>query len=257
MRLGICAGLGVWSHPPAGLDFIEANVQALLKPQADDDEFAPQRGEALSSPCPVLAANCFLPGSLPCTGPDVRTDDLDAYVQVALRRAGEVGLRTIVFGSGGSRRVPDGFDPAAATAQLADHLGRWGPMAAEEGVTLVVEPLQKSDCNIVTTVREGAELVRRVDHAGVRLLVDTFHMAADGDPAESIADAADLVAHVHVAELEGRGPPGIHGEDLRPYFRPLKQAGYDGAFSLECRWDNLPAQAEAALAELKRQIDDT
>jgi len=256
VRLGICAGLGVWSAAPGGLDFLEANVQGLLKPQAGEEEFAPQREAARACPVAVLAANCFLPGSLPCTGPDVDTDALDTYVQVALRRARQVGLRTIVFGSGGSRRVPDGFDPAAATAQLADHLGRWGPLAGEQDVTLAVEPLQKSDCNLITTVRQGATLVRRVGHPNVRLLADTFHMAADGDPPESIADAADLIAHVHVAELEGRTPPGTHGEDLRPYFRPLKQAGYDGAYSLECRWDDLPAQAPGALAELRRQIDE-
>jgi len=130
-------------------------------------------------------------------------------------------------------------------------------MAADHGVTLVVEPLQKRDCNIITTVGEGADLVRRADHPSIRLLADTFHMAADGDPPGSLDEAGELIAHVHVAELEGRTPPGVHGEDLRPYFRPLRQAGYDGAYSLECNWQNLDDQAAAALAELRRQIEET
>jgi len=84
VKLGICAGPGTWRQPPPGLDFIEANVQGLLKPQADEDAFAPQLAAAQSAPRPILAANCFLPGSLPCTGPNVNVEDLDSYVRTAL-----------------------------------------------------------------------------------------------------------------------------------------------------------------------------
>ena len=252
MKLGICTGIDAFGQPPAGLDFVEAHVQGLLQPRADEVDLAAAR----ACPVPILAANCFLPGDLPSTGPDVNPADLDPYVRTAFARARRVGIETIVFGSGGSRRVPDGFDHAEATGQLVDHLKRWGPIAAASGVTIVVEPLSTHDCNIITSVGEGAALVRRVDHANVRLLVDTYHMAMDGDPPEAIADAADLIGHVHVSELEGRTAPGVHGEDLRPYFAPLTNAGYDGAYSLECLWDDLPAQAESALAALRQQILD-
>ena len=256
MELGICTGPDTFSHRPAGLDFIEANVQKLLAPGAGDDDFAPNLEGARACPVPVRAANCFLPGDLKSTGPHVDPDALDAYVRVAMGRAARVGIDTIVFGSGGSRQVPDGFDRNEAAEQLAGHLRRWGPIAADNGVTIVVEPLQKRDCNIINTVAEGADLVRRVDHPGVRLLADTFHMACDGDPPEAIEAAGALMGHVHCAEKTDRARPGVNDEDLRPYFRALKAAGYAGRVSIEAAWTDMPAEADEALAALARQIDE-
>ena len=255
MKLGICAGPTAWSEPPAGLDFLEGHVQSLLVPRADEAEFAPQL-ETIQAACvPMTAANCFLPGSLPCTGPRVDQAALDAYVTTAMQRARRAGIHTIVFGSGGSRRVPEGFDYETAIGQIVGHLKRWGPLAGDHGVTIVLEPLNQADCNIITSIAEGADVVRRADHPAVRLLADSYHMALDNDPPSAIADAADLIGHVHVSELQGRAAPGVHGEDLTPYLAPLAAAGYAGGVSMECNWDNLVAQAPAALAALREQID--
>ena len=94
-----------------------------------------------------------------------------------------------------------------------------------------------------------------MDHPNVRLLADTFHMARIDDPAEAIVRAGELIRHVHCAEVEGRSPIGTHDEDLTPYFAALKQTGFDGRVSIECRWDDEPAQAPAALAALRAMID--
>jgi len=164
-------------------------------------------------------------------------------------------VRRIVFGSGGSRRVPDGFDTGRAREQLVGHLKRFGAIAAECDVMIVLEPLHSGCCNIVTSVDEGAELVRAADHPNVRLLIDTFHMATDDDPADSIRRAGELIAHAHCAEGNGRGPLGTTGEDQRQYFRALKDAGYDGRISIEASWTDFAAQLPAAVMELQRQWD--
>ena len=156
-----------------------------------------------------------------------------------MTRAGVAGIETIVFGSGGSRKVPDGFSMATAYDQLADHLKRWGPIAGEHGVTIVVEPLGP-ECNICSTVDESADLVRRVDHPNIRLLADTYHMVRINDPADAIVRAGELIRHVHCAEVEGRSPIGTHGEDLTPYFAALKEVGFDGRVSIECAWSDQP-----------------
>ena len=45
----------------------------------------------------------------------------------------------IVFGSGGARRIPDGFDRTRAWAQLVDFGRRIGPLAEERGVTIAMQ----------------------------------------------------------------------------------------------------------------------
>ena len=69
-----------------------------------------------------------------------------------------------------------------------------------------------------------------------------------------IAAAGKLLAHAHCAEADGRGPLGAKGEDQRPYFRAMKDAGYDGRISIEANWRDFERQLPAALAELRRQI---
>jgi len=256
MRIGVCAAPENVRSPVEGLDFLEPSVGGVLCPRQGQAAFADRLSAARAAPVPVEAANCLIPADLKTTGPDVDPAAVDAYITVVCRRARLAGVQTLVFGSGGSRRVPDGFDPARAADQIVEHLKRWGPIAAETGVTFVLEPLQRSECNIVNTVAEGAELIRRADHPNIRLLADTYHMGCDGEAPGSIRAAGDLIAHAHCAETKGRAPVGLGGEDHRPYFRAMKDARYDGRLSIEARWDDFDAQLPHAVAGLREQVQD-
>lgn len=262
MEIGICtslekaadlAGAGV---DLAGVDFIEEHVQRFLVPELGDDEFAKSRELALNSPVPPRVANCFLPGKLKCVGPEVKVNEarILQYAETAFARAAEVGIDTIVFGSGGSRKVPDGFPKAEAVRQLVELLTKLAPLAAKRGVTVVVEPLASADCNFVNSLAEGAEVVEAVGHESVRLLADTYHMLRDGEGPEAIAKHGRLLRHCHVAEIEGRACPGTHGEDLTPYYRALKSVGYEGRLSMECSWKDMASECAGAVGYIKARL---
>ncbi len=257
MKIGLCAGLEKLAHLPlAGLDYAEPTVGDLVCPQKDDSVFAQRLKVARALSLPMLSMNFFLPRELRTTGPAVDAQAVDRYVGTALRRAGVAGVRFISFGSAGSRQVQAGFDPAAAFEQLVGHLKRWGPVAEASRVTIAVEPLQKKECNIINSLPEGAELVRRVDHPAVRLLADTYHMASDGEGPDGIRRFAELLVHAHCADPAGRVPLGFGPADHRPYFRALKDIGYTGGVSIEAhRWEDQAAQLPTAIAALREQID--
>lgn len=237
-------------------DFLEVNVQAFLVPQADEASFAGNRAAARNAARPVRSANCFLPGDLKCVGPEVRIDAILDYARSAFRRANEVGIRTIVFGSGNARMRPDGTTYETAMEQFVALLSRLGPLAEEKGVTLVVEPLNRGECNFINSLREGAEAVQRADHRAVRLLADIYHMRKDDEPETEIEKFASLIHHVHAAEKEGRSFPGKHRENLVPYLAALARSGYRGEFALECHWGNFADEAERSLAAFREQIKD-
>ena len=254
MRFGICCGADTFETPPEGIDYIEESVGGALCPREDETAFEACLANCKAAVAPVLAANCFLPGDLKSTGPDVDEGALDAYVATAFARAERVGIDRIVFGSGGSRQAPDGFDKTEAFGQLVGHLKRWGPIAARHNVTIVIEPLQTAECNIINSVTEGAALARAADHPSVRLLADFYHMLCDGEGPDSIRAAGYLLQHVHVAERAERTAPGMAGDDFRAYLKALKDVGYDATMSLECGFgDDTLAGATAGLAELKKQ----
>jgi sugar phosphate isomerase/epimerase len=257
MRLGICTSFQNAPALTGGVDFIEESVQRVLVGEADDAAFAHATAGAAACGLPLAVANCFLPAHLKCTGPAVDLEKLLAYTRVVMARAARLGIRTIVFGSGGARQLPAGVTARAAVAPFARLLAGLAPLAQAHGVTLALEPLNSRECNFINSLRDGAEIVALVNHPHVRLLADLYHLRRDGEAAGELGRYGQFLHHVHVAEVEKRTAPGVAGDDFRPYLRALKQAGYAGDLALECAWGpDLAGEAPTALAALRTQLAD-
>jgi sugar phosphate isomerase/epimerase len=255
MKLGVCADPKFApALADAGFDFIELNVQNHLKTMEDEAAFAPELARIQASTIPAIAANCFVPGSLKITGPEVNMSALENYVTVACTRAEQAGLSTIVFGSGGARRIPEDFDRDVAWQQLVAFGKLCGPIAQQHQVTIVVEPLNQRECNVLTSVRESGDYVREVDHPNVKLLADAYHWGLDDHDVDAIISNGHVLRHIHIATTASRVPPGFEPCDFAPFFDALKQAGYDGPISIEAKWDDMTAQAKDALVQLKALI---
>jgi sugar phosphate isomerase/epimerase len=237
MKIGLCASVGQASLlAEAGFDYIEENVQKWLEPESPEEVFSAKLGTIRDAALPVQVANSFYPGAIKCTGPEIEMDRVLRYAASAFRRAKLSGIEFIVFGSGGSRQVPEGFDSACAWEQFVAVLRGIAPLAQEHGITAVIEPLNRKECNFITTLEEGAAMVAAADHPQVRLLADIYHMRVNGEDPGDLVKYGRGLRHVHVAELEGRQAPGTAGEDFGPYLRALKEAGYQGAISFEAGW---------------------
>ena len=258
MLLGLCwpTAANTAVIATAGLDYVEENVQNFLAPEGPAAEFAARLAAAGNAARTIQVANCFLPGTHKCIGPAVDEARLLAYAASAFARAQRAGIDTIVFGSGGARGVPAGFSAATAVTQFVGLLCKMAPLAARHGMTLVVEPLNRGEVNFINTIDEGAEVVNRVNHPSVRLLVDLFHMLRNGETPDAITRHGALLAHAHIAEKEIRSVPGTKGDDFRPFLRALRQAGYDRRLSLECKIGDLAAELGGALKALRGQLAD-
>ncbi len=256
MKIGICAGPEqAPAFKAAGGDYLEANVQGLLKPGDDDAAFEASRRAADDCPLPILAANCFLPGDLPSTGKDYAPAAIIDYATVAFARAKQIGIEHIVFGSGGSRGLKDDFPYDEAIDQFVDLCRQLGPIAADQAVVIVIEPLRHQECNFINTVAEGARICERIGHPSVQLLADVYHMLQNDEQAQSIVDAGAYLRHAHLAEMNDRTCPGIEGADFVPFFRAFKQAGYTGNISIEGKWPHgVELDGDKAVSILREQM---
>ena len=243
-----------------GWGFVEENVQTFLQGQVADDQW---RGtERLSrAALQVPAANRLVPADLKLTGPEADLDKLRDYITRVLDRAGRTGTTTLVFGSGAARRYPDGFDRAAARRQIFEFLRMTLPIAQRNGVTLVAEPLNRGECNIMNSVAESMEYVRELDHPNFQCLVDSFHLWLENEPLEHLRDAMPWIRHVHVSDIRDRMPSGESGgipdEDYRAFFRVLREGGYDGMITVEADHFDVPAAGARVLAYLTRQWNES
>ncbi len=242
MKLGLCTGLdNAAAAKAAGFDYVELGAQGLLQGTVSDDQWTGAEG-LKDSPLPAPACNVLVPGTLKITGPEVNFEALTSYMANVTRRAGKVGVKTLVFGSGAARNVPEGFNRARAVEQIVAFLKMAGPLAHSSGVTIVIEPLNRGECNIINSVGEGMTYVKWVDHPGIQCLVDSYHMWLEGEQDVVIGQSIANLAHVHVADKEGRVAPGeSKTQDYSSFFRTLKKGGYDGPISVECAKFDIPS----------------
>ncbi|NCA80653.1 MAG: sugar phosphate isomerase/epimerase [Sphingobacteriia bacterium] len=254
-EIGVCTSVSNADTLAAhGYTYIEESVGGFLMPDKSEEEFNQKLQQARDAAIPVKTCNSFIPGRLKCVGPEAVHPEILKYMETAFRRAQKAGVEYIVFGSGGSRSIPEGFPREEARRQFITLCTQMAPIAAQYNVVVVLEPLNSKECNFINSVEEGGEIVEEVNHANFRLLADIYHMLMDNEGPESIEKYGHLIQHTHIAEKEGRAAPGKHNEDFTAYFKALKNVHYEGKMSIECKWEDWEAQSPTAIAAIKSQL---
>ncbi|MDD4440498.1 MAG: sugar phosphate isomerase/epimerase [Kiritimatiellae bacterium] len=253
---GVCAGPDKAERLKAiGYDFIEGGVGGTFKPTMPDAEYEAELAKLKQSALPFRSCNGFIPSTYRLTGPETTHDTALEYAVTACRRADLLGVPCIVFGSGGARKLPDGFDASKGREQFIDFCSKLGDRIQDLKVTIVLEPLNKGETNLLNSVTEGIAYVDAIDRPRIQLLADFYHMMKEDEGPDAIRKAGARIRHCHIAELEGRKAPGTKGEDLSRYFKALHDIGYTGGVSCECGWpkENVEDAWKKALATMRQQ----
>ena len=244
MRFGLC--FGDFAHaaeklPLAkeklGYDYVEVALCKLA--EMSDGQVKEFGGACDAAGLKTEATNVFFSGAAPLTGPHVEEKGLLSYADRALMKAASLGVKTAVLGSGAARRVPEGFSKEVAFEQMADITYKLGETAKPYGITIVIEPLNRTETNFIHSGEEGLALMRRVGHPNVGILLDYYHMCVEKEDLAVAAKAAGSgrLGHVHISSPTRYFPRGKEAEACIPFFAALKKAGYDGRMSAECYGD--------------------
>ncbi|MGZ8524515.1 MAG: sugar phosphate isomerase/epimerase family protein [Chitinophagaceae bacterium] len=233
-KLGIVAPLEQDSLIYAsGFRMLGESVGRMLSPSLTEDQFQQNLARIKKAKCKVLLCNIFFPGSIKIAGPAVEESRVIGYADTVLSRAKKAGLRFIILGSGGARRIPDGYDAVKAQADFALLCRKLAMVAGKYGITIALESLQAAETNFLITLQSAAEVVRAVDHPNFKLNADIFHMMREGESPQSIVDAADVLVYCEIAEKQKRSLPGVQGDDFKPWLRALRKAKYKGHIFIE------------------------
>ncbi|MCX8053064.1 MAG: sugar phosphate isomerase/epimerase [Armatimonadetes bacterium] len=253
MRFGCCVGLDkVRAVQEAGYDYVELPV-ATVKAELSETEFEPILEEIRSLEIVPEAWNCLLPGDMKVTGPEVDKYRVERYLRTAFERIEELGGEVVVFGSGGARNVPDGFPMEEAQDQIVEFLTLAGQIAGMHGLVVAIEPLNSKESNIINSVAQGLEFVRRADHPFVKVLADLYHIDEEQEPLDHVVNAGNDLVHTHTADT-GRYYPGSGSYPHREFFERLRSIGYNDRMSVECKWDDFETECVKAL-EFLRKLD--
>ncbi len=253
--LGIVASLDEDSLAHhAGFTLLGETVGKLLSPGLTEAQFEANVARIKQTKCKVYLCNVLFPGSMKLVGPQVDENRILNYVDTVFYRARRAGIPLIVLGSGGSRRLPEGYDYPQAKAEFAVLCRKLAGVAQKHGVTIALESLNRTETNFLNTLREAAEVVASVNHPHFRLNADIYHMAKENEPPRHIVEARKWIVYVEIAEKEQRTLPGVKGDDFKPYFEALKSIRYRGPIVIEGRSSNLAGELPLAHQYLTQQL---
>ncbi len=260
MKFGICCAPDALGDPAhslelladAGADYVEWGVGSTMK---SEGEWEKLRAVVANSSLKPEAFNGFIPASHRITGPDVELDEVLDYASEAMRRCRALGAEIIVLGSGGARQLKEGWEPTRGLDQFETFCRELGPRAAQHDIIVAIEPLNRSEDNLINSVAAGAAIVDAVEHPNIKLLADFYHMFHDDEATADVAKVGSRLVHTHLADL-GRVAPGCATEgeaDFVGFFRALHAANYDARCSFEGKTHDLAAQAAAIIAHMKKR----
>jgi sugar phosphate isomerase/epimerase len=151
---------------------------------------------------------------------------------------GGVGAMTPAAWGMFSRRLRPFVPPRSAEEDrevLLAALSTLGEVAAREGVSILLEPLNRYEDHMVNTLAQAAELASATGLDSVRVGADTYHMnIEEADPLASLRAHAGRLGHVQLSD-SNRLEPGAGHLDWGALLRCLDEIGYDGWLAFECR----------------------
>ncbi|KAB0634777.1 sugar phosphate isomerase/epimerase family protein [Burkholderia latens] len=254
-RFGWCGPLqNAASMKEAGLDYIEAQ---LVPMQLEDDAaFADAKAGVGDLPLPALAFSYLFPHDARIVGPEKDERRNRAYFDRVVELMTIARAQIVVLGSGWTRNIPDGWSQRQAEDEFLKTLSWCADALRGTGATLVIEPLNRKESNLVNSVGDGARLAKLLGRDEVRGLADFYHMDEENEPLNELRAHSEWLAHIHLADT-GRLNPGTGMYDYPTFFGNLKACGYGGLLSAECGFKGEPlASMRESAAFMRRAWND-
>lgn len=131
--------------------------------------------------------------------------------------------------------------------------------AADQGVTVGIEAINRYETFLVNTADQALALMERIDEPNMKVHLDAYHMNIEEcDFYTPTRKAAPHLCHFHLSESH-RGTPGTGVVDWEDIYRALGEANYRGIVGMESFESVSPAMAAAtcmwrSLAESSDQL---
>ena len=166
------------------------------------------------------------------TNPSIvkKGDELLRKVVDKLHAIGSTELCGVIYCSLGKYPGPASAENRAnsisAVTRLADY-------AADKGININLEVVNRYETNIMNTGKEGLKFLEAVNRPNAYLHLDTYHMNIEEDGmSQAVLDVGDALGYVHIGESH-RGYLGSGNVDFDTFFSALKKINYSGPITFE------------------------
>lgn len=132
-------------------------------------------------------------------------------------------------------KVP-GMSREAQHTSCVEGLKRAADIVEPRGCKILLENIdpEENPKYFLTSVAEGFDVIREVNHPHVRFLYDFFHdQISEGNLIEKLEKNIALVDLVHIADVPGRHEPGTGEINYTNIYKKLAELHYDGYAAME------------------------
>jgi hydroxypyruvate isomerase len=158
-----------------------------------------------------------------------RKSEARAAIDQAVTYASAVGAGNVHVMAG----VAQG---AEAEAMFLENLGYACEIAAANGITILIEPLNHTDAPgyFLQMTGQAEALIARVGAKNLKLMFDCYHVhLMEGDVMQRLERLMPVIGHIQFASTPDRGAPD-HGDlNYDRVFRRIAALGYDAPLGAE------------------------
>lgn len=256
-RIGIGVNAWVWTSPfdstavsliakAAAMGF-DAFTIPIEHPELID--VAAVKAAMANHPMRFYAAGAYGPDrDLTHEEPEFRANSLD-YIRRTLKICEQLGITTLVgpaYSAVGKHRKISEARRWQEWDLAVEGLTQAGQMAADCGVTLAIEPLNRFETDLINTAAQVKRLIRDIDLSSVRIHLDTFHMNIEEESVyDAIVLAGEDLVYVDASESH-RGTPGRGQVNWLDVVRALRDIHYRGDCVIESFTPQCETIADAA-----------
>lgn len=152
-----------------------------------------------------------------------------------------------------SGNVVPGMSRQAQHASCVEGLKRAAELVEGKNIRLLLENIdpEENPKYFLTSVAEGFEVIKEVNHPQVRFLYDFYHeQISEGNLIEKLEKNIDDVGLVHIADVPGRHEPGTGEINYSNIFKKLAQLKFDRYAAMEFRPTSDPVGKLRAAREM-------
>jgi 5-keto-L-gluconate epimerase len=145
-------------------------------------------------------------------------------------------------------------DPDIASERIVECFREVAPAAEEQGVEVVLEPVNHLQVGFNNSVKEVLATIERVGSRAVKPMVDTLHMhIEEHSPVQCVLEVGKNLRHVHLSESNG-SLLGTGNADLAGTLEALRRIDYDRFVSVKvyrtATWQDAAQSAMTYLSDL-------
>ena len=220
----------------AGYDCIEMHMREIMAMDNAAFEAACQKLKDSPLVCDVLDNPVPLDQVVADESFDL--DYYQVFLKVGAERAAELGVKYYIYGNGRTRSLPAAGSIEAAQQKNLSFMRMLADIAAEKGITILIEPLAPQVSNVIHSIPEAIEYAKIVGKPNLGTFLDYRWFVDRIHPFKLIEEYGAYIQHVHIDNPVSPFPKRViprldDGHDYSKLFFALKKINYQGIISVE------------------------